>query len=261
MPVANGLYYFTNQNGGVDMPPLVLIHGAGGTHLYWPPQIRRFPGYRMFALDLPGHGKSKGDRGCQSIGEYAQHIFHWLEAVGLHRAIFVGHSMGSGIALNLGLDYPEQVLGLVLIGGGVQLPVNAALLEEASNSTTYSRAVEKVVKWSFGPDTPENLIALASRTMKETRQSVFYGDLQACEGFNVEERVAQVHCPTLVICGELDKMTPVRANQHLANQIPDAHLELVANAGHMVMLEQPDKVADLLRNFVSQNQFDYGDML
>lgn len=260
MPVANGLYYFTYQSQGSDVPPVVLIHGAGGTHLYWPPQIRRLPGYRMFALDLPGHGRSRSDRGCQSIGEYAQYILSWLTTVGLHRAIFIGHSMGSAIALNLAINSPDQVLGLVLVGGGVKLPVNAALLEEASHSATYPRAVEMVVRWSFGPEVTDNLIALANRTMMETRQSVFYGDLLACNAFDVTEDVNQVRCPTLVICGEQDKMTTARSNQYLASQIPDARLELIADAGHMVMLERPNIVTSLLRNFLAQDQFRYGDL-
>jgi pimeloyl-ACP methyl ester carboxylesterase len=261
MPVANGLYYFTHQNRGVEVLPLVLIHGAGGTHLYWPPQIRRLPGYRVFALDLPGHGKSRGDRGCQSIGEYTQIILDWLEAVKLHRAVFIGHSMGSAIALNLSLEYPEQVLGLGLIGAGPQLPVNPILLEEASNTATYSRAVEMVVRWSFNPEAPINLLDLASRCITETRQSVFYGDLLACDAFDVKDRLEQIHCPTLIVCGEQDKMTPVRASQYLASQILDARLQLVAGAGHMVMLEQPDAVARLLLNFLAQNNFQYGEML
>jgi pimeloyl-ACP methyl ester carboxylesterase len=260
MPVAGGLYYFTNQNQSVELPLLVLIHGAGGTHLYWPPQIRRLPGYRVFAIDLPGHGKSGGDRGCQSIREYTQNILVWLEAVGLHRAVFVGHSMGGAIALTLGLDYPEQVLGLGLVSTGAQLPVNPLLLEEAGNSATCSRAVEMAVRWSFSLDAHANLLELASRSMMGTRQSVFYGDLLACNTFTVKERLDQIHCPSVVICGEQDKMTPVRASQYLQSQIPGAHLDLVDGAGHMVMLEQPETVARLLRNFLAQYNFHYGEM-
>jgi pimeloyl-ACP methyl ester carboxylesterase len=261
LPIANGLYYFTYQGLGAGMLPVVLIHGAGGTHLYWPPQIRRLAGCRVFALDLPGHGKSAGDRGCQSIAEYTRNILEWMEFVGLHRAVFVGHSMGGGIALNLGLDYPERVLGLGLLSTGAQLKVNPGLLEEASNPATYSRAVEQVVKWSFGPQTPENLLNLANRSMLGTRQSVFYGDLLACDAFDVMDRLAEISSPTLVICGDQDKMTPVRANQHVASQIPGARVELIVNAGHMVMLERPEIVASLLADFISQIQYQYGDAL
>jgi pimeloyl-ACP methyl ester carboxylesterase len=261
MPIANGLYYFTYQSRGASMLPVVLIHGAGGTHQYWPPQVRRLPGCRIFALDLPGHGKSAGDRGCQSISEYTENILDWLEGIGLHRAVFIGHSMGSAIALSLGLDYPERVLGLGLVGAGAQLRVNPTLLQEASNPATYSRAVEMVVKWSFTSQAPENLLNLASRCMLGTRQSVFYGDLLACEAFDVQNRIGEIRNPTLVICGEQDKMTPVRGSQHLVNQIPNARLELVAGAGHMVMLERPEVVAGILVNFLSQVQYQYGDVL
>lgn len=261
MPVANGLYYFTFQSHGAGLLPVILIHGAGGTHLYWPPQIRRLSGCRVFALDLPGHGKSAVDRGYQSIPEYAENILDWLEAVGLQRAIFIGHSMGGAIALNLGLDHPERVLGLGLLGTGAQLPVNRALLDEASNLATYMRSVELVLKWSFGPQANENLLSLARRRMLQTRQSVFYGDLLACDAFDVKERIGEISSPTLIICGEQDKMTPVRASQYLASQIPATRLELVVNAGHMVMLERPEVVAKLLADFLSQIQYQYGDKL
>lgn len=260
MPVVGGLYYFFHQSGDGASPPLILIHGAGGMHLYWPPQIRRLSGYRVFAVDLPGHGKSGGDRGCQSIEEYTSSVLDWVDALGLHRAVFVGHSMGGAVALQLGLDHPERVLGLGLVGSGAELPVNRALMEEVSNPATYPNAVELVVKWSFSPDVPARLKELASHRMMETRQSVFYGDLLACDAFNVRDRLEEIHCPVLVTCGEKDKMTPVRAAQRLATRIQGAKLEIVPAAGHMVMLERPDVTAALLAEFMAQIQYQSGDL-
>ena len=61
MPVAADLYYHIYEGSEEGRrPPVVLIHGAGGTHLHWPSEVRRLPGYRVLALDLPGHGKSGG---------------------------------------------------------------------------------------------------------------------------------------------------------------------------------------------------------
>ena len=93
MPVAVDFYYSVCEGSEEGLrPPVVLIHGAGGTHLYWPAEMRRLPGYRMYALDLPGHGKS-GGRGQQSIPAYAQAVLEWLEAVGLHKAAAsMGHT-------------------------------------------------------------------------------------------------------------------------------------------------------------------------
>ena len=123
MPVAADIYYhyFEGSTEGAK-PTVVLIHGAGGDHLHWHPNIRRLPDYRVFALDLPGHGKS-GGRGQQSISAYAASILDWMEAMGLHSAVIVGHSMGSAVALKLVLDHPQHVLGLGLVGGGARLPL------------------------------------------------------------------------------------------------------------------------------------------
>jgi pimeloyl-ACP methyl ester carboxylesterase len=73
MPVKSELYYHLYQGSGYETLPVVLIHGAGGTHLSWPPEVRRLAGVRVYAIDLPGHGKSPG-RGQQSIAGYARSV-------------------------------------------------------------------------------------------------------------------------------------------------------------------------------------------
>lgn len=256
MPIAADLYYhiYEGREEG-QKPPVVLLHGAGGNHLYWPSEIRRLAGYRVYALDLPGHGKSDGC-GQQTIGGYAQAVLRWLEAVGLHSAVFVGHSMGSAIALALALDAPAQVLGLGLIGAGARLRVAPHLLESTANQTTFYNAVETIVAWSFGPQAPASLTEQAARRMAETRSSVLHGDFLACADFDETARVAEIRKPALIVTGEEDKMTPVRLAQFLASAISGARLEIIPTAGHMVMLEQPQAVAAALVHFL--DELDYG---
>ncbi|MGD9091656.1 MAG: alpha/beta fold hydrolase, partial [Anaerolineales bacterium] len=126
MPVAADLYYHTYHED--IYPPVVLIHGAGGNHLYWPSEIRRLAGFHVYALDLPAHGKS-GGLAQQSIEAYAGAVIAWLDSIGLHRAIFIGHSMGGAIIQVLALDHPEHVLGLGLIASGAKLRVAPQLLD------------------------------------------------------------------------------------------------------------------------------------
>jgi pimeloyl-ACP methyl ester carboxylesterase len=250
MPIAADLYYQIHQGGEEGQkPPVILIHGAGGSHLHWPIEVRRLPRYRVFALDLPGHGQS-GGRGQQSIAGYAAEVAGWLEAAGLHSAVFVGHSMGSAIALSLALDYPEHVVGLGLVGAGARLQVNPTLLESAANPTTFHNAVEMTVQWSYGPEAPANLVELAARRMAEIRPSVLHGDFLACTTFDESDRIASIHSPTLVLCGAEDRMTPQRQAQFLAANIPGAHLVVIPGAGHMVMLEQPQATANALQGFL-----------
>ncbi len=251
MPLAADIYYHLYaEKEESRRPPVVLIHGAGGTHLYWPPEIRRMPGNRVLALDLPGHGKSIG-RGYQSIHSYAQVVLEWLEAVGIHSAVFVGHSMGSAIAITLALDHSTQVMALGLIGGGARLRVAPALLDGASSQTTFHRTVETIVSCSFSDKVPARLIELAARRMAETRPSVLHGDFLACDAFDEMDRISQIHKPTLIVCGNDDRMTPLRYSRFLAENISNAVFKSVPDSGHMVMLEKPQAVAKILLDFLS----------
>ena len=254
MPIAAEIYYHLySKNHKAVRPPIVLIHGAGGTHLFWPPAIRRLSGYQVYALDLPGHGKSYG-RGLQSISAYSAVVLKWMAAIGIHRAVFIGHSMGSAISLLLALDHPEQVSALALFGGGARLQVSQILLDSTSNPTTFNNAVAKIVQWSFSPNSSPRLKELASQRMAETRPSVLHGDFLACNEFNESGRIANISQPTLVLCGLEDKMTPPHYSKLLANNIPNAHLEIVPDAGHMVMLEQPQLVAGAIEEFLSTSK-------
>jgi len=186
----------------------------------------------------------------QSITTYTQALVNWLDAVDLHSAVLIGHSMGSAIALSLALNHPGRVLGLGLVGAGARLRVAPELLEQASNQTTFLNAVNTLISRSFSVHAPTRLTELAGRRMAETRSSVLYGDFLACDEFDVRERLGELRQPTLIVCGAEDQMTPVRHAQFLANGIPQAALKLIPNAGHMVMLEQPQAVATAIGEFV-----------
>jgi pimeloyl-ACP methyl ester carboxylesterase len=94
------------------------------------------------------------------------------------------------------------------------------------------------------------LVKLAGERMKEIRPSVMYGDLLACNEFDVRERLGEIHQPALLVCGADDVLTPLRYAQFLAGAMPNARLEVVTGAGHMVMLEKPQPVADALLRFL-----------
>jgi len=252
MPIVADIYYHVYEGNEIGRkPPIVLIHGAGGSHLYWPSEVRRLPAQRVYAIDLPGHGKSTG-RGHQSISAFCDAVFEWFEAIGLYSAVFVGHSMGSAIAMTAALEKSDHVLGLGLIGAGARLKVSSNLMESTASETTFHNAVETIVSWSFSKNTAEHLTEMAARRMAETRPSVLHSDFHACNGFDLTERVSDIQSPTMIICGEDDKMTPLRSSQFLASKIPDAKLEVIPNAGHMVMLEKPIVVAEALTQFLQE---------
>jgi pimeloyl-ACP methyl ester carboxylesterase len=251
MPTAAGLYYFASGEDLHDRPPVLLLHGGGGSHLSWPPQIRRLSGQRMFTLDLPGHSKSEG-LGRQDIDEYSRAIIEFMKALRLSAAVMVGFSMGSAIALSLALQYRKRVLGLVLVGGGAKMRVDSSLLEMAANPSTFHSAVEKIIENSYSPAADEHLKELAIQQMEETRQAVLYGDFLACDSFDVMDAVKKISVPTLLICGDEDRMTPQNRSEYLRDQIKGAQMRVVEGSGHMVMIERPNEVAELITEFLDQ---------
>lgn len=250
MPTAAGLHYFLHEGGGALKPPLVLLHGIGGDRLSWTPDIRCLPECRAFTLDLPGHGRTEGP-GRQSIEEYAHSIIGFIDSSGFSRAAFVGYSMGGAIALSLALDYPDRVAGIGLVSTGSCLPIPSSVLENAANSSTLPLAIKSLLELSFGARTPKNITDMLSKRLLKTRQTLLLSDLLACDRFNVTDRLDAIQTPTLVVCGTDDKLTPLRFSKALATQIPGAALQTVDGAGHMLVLEQPRRLARLLSLFLA----------
>ncbi len=257
MPVTNNIFYFSNGAENATRPPLIFIHGAGGTHLHWPHQIRRMPNQRVLALDLPGHGKSAGF-GSQSISDYANQIVEFLDAARLNAAVFFGHSMGSAIALTLALEFPKRVLGLGLVGSGARLSVNPQILESTASDLLFPHAIKLINEAEFSANVNPRLKELAAQRMNEIRPSVLHGDFLACNEFDVMSRLGEISKSTLILCGADDILTPVKYSEFLHAQIANSRLVIVPNAGHMVMLEAPQTVADEIGAFADSIRFRAG---
>lgn len=249
MPEARGIAYEVHDDGGAPegQPPLLLIHGAGGNRLYWPPQIRRLAGVRVYAVDLPAHGQS-GGRPQSTISGYAEGVIDWMRAVGVHKAVLAGHSMGGAIALTIALRVPRRLAGLALLGTSAKLGVDPRILNWSASRADFPQAVDRVVGAAFSRGADENLVRLAKARMLEAEHSTFHADFQACAGFNVSSRLSEIALPALVICGQDDRLVPPSRCAELAEALPASTLRSVERAGHMVMLERPEEVAaELLR--------------
>lgn len=252
-PFANtqvgSIWYARNREPVSHQPALLLIHGAGSTHLYWPPQLRRLRRTSVLAPDLPGHGRSEGTA-RETITEYAQDVVLLLDALGVERVVAAGHSMGGAIAQTMALDHADRVAGLILIGTGAKLRVAPEILDGVLANLDSTLAL--VVEWSFGPNAPAELKQLTMTAMAEIAPAVLHADYLGCDRFDVRERLAQIEAPTLVIGGTADKMTPLRFSQYLADGIPLAQLQVVEGAGHMLALERPALVAAAVGEFMTK---------
>ena len=249
MPYLSNLHYQAYHAEDINRKPLVLIHGAGGDHLSWPPGLRRLAGYRVYAPDLPGHGKSTG-HGLQRVEAYGEILSNWILDMEFSRIHLCGHSMGGAIALQIAIEHPDLVQGLVLIGTGATLPVNLSLIEDAASTNGYITAIEKICRWSFHPDANPKLVQSVKDQMLKSRPTVLGADFRACDAYDLSDQLDQVQPSTLVMVGEDDKMTPLRFSEELASGIDNAKLEIIPDSGHMVVLEKPKLVGGRIKSFL-----------
>jgi len=233
--------------------PILLLHGAGGSHLDWPSVSRRMTItdelLPVLAIDLAGHGKSSKP-GRSTIAAHAQDVIALLDALHIPKAIVIGHSMGGAIGLTLALDFADRVAGLVLVGTGARLRVEPAILDNILRDPLL--AARQIAEYSWGATAPATVRERMIARLITSDARVLYGDFQACNAFDVMDRLADVHAPTLVTVGAEDRMTPPKYAEYLAAHIPNAQLAILAGGGHMIMLEQPTAFAAAVNGAVSR---------
>jgi pimeloyl-ACP methyl ester carboxylesterase len=243
------IYYALYRGELIPARSIILIHGAGENHLVWPAGLRRLPDSTVYAIDLPGHGKSSGD-GRNSISDYVTWLKSFLDSMKIQRAIIIGHSMGSAIAQMFALAQPDRAAGLVLIGTGAKLRVSPKILELARND--LPAAAELISSLEWGPNVPEQIVRLGKQQLLTNRSEVIYGDYRACNEFDVLERLSDIHAPTLIISGTADQLTPPKYAAFMTEKIPNAKLVSVPEAGHMAMLEAELIVVNEVEKFLNE---------
>ena len=244
--------YWTARKGLVEGKEKVLfIHGAGGGQYTWSYQKGFFEReFDPIIIELPGHGESGGE-GEEEIGKYAKHVYAFLKALGLQKVFLVGHSMGGAITQTLALTHPEMVKGIVLVGTGARLKVFPMILDGIKSN--FEETVRKINQFAFSRKVQADLIEKSLPFMLQCRPEVLYGDFLACDRFDVMNEVEKIFLPTLILCGDDDQLTPVKYSEFLNSRIKDSKLDVLPNAGHMVMMEAPQAFNERVREFIVES--------
>ena len=245
----NVFYRADGRDVDAQRPPVVLVHGAGGNHLVWPAQVRHLANTAVFALDLPGHGASPGPS-SNEISVYSEIVRDFVDSLELPWFLLVGHSMGGAIALDFALAYGHRLAAIVVMGGGARMRVAPALMEGVLHD--FDAATAQITEYCYHPDTPAAEKELYLRHLRENDPHVLYGDFVACHNFDVVDRLAALATPALFICGRQDRMTPLERSIYLHNHVAGSELLVIEDAGHNVMIERPQTVADALQTFLAK---------
>lgn len=244
-----------------ELPTAVFIHGAQNDHSVWILQTRYFAhhGFGVLAVDLPGHGRSRGPA-LTSVESMADWIVALLDSAKVKQASLIGHSMGSLVALETQARAPCRVSKIALVGSAYPMKVSDALLNAAKHDEP--RAIDMVNIWSHSsiahkPSCPGPgfYVMNGSRRLMQRMSAInperlFYTDFAACNSYaNGEAAAKAATCPTLFLLGRKDVMTPPRATATLTNAIAQARVVTLDNCGHALMAEQPDAVLEALLGF------------
>jgi pimeloyl-ACP methyl ester carboxylesterase len=238
-------------------PAIVFVHGAAFDHSVWQWQSRYFAhhGFTVLVPDLPAHGRSPGATRT-SIEAMAQWVAAFIESASLPRVALVGHSMGSLVALEAALAYPALVSKLALVGVAAPMAVGEPFLAAAADDDPAGFDMEVV--WGHGRNAmlaaspvPGTSLVSASRQLNgRARPGVLHADLAACNAYRAEPaRLESLAIPTLVVGGERDQMTPLKATRAVADAIPGARFAAL-DAGHSMMTEAPRELLGLLKAFL-----------
>lgn len=241
-----------------ELPTVIFLHGAGLDHTVWTLQTRYFAhhGRNVFAIDLPGHGRSAGPA-LRSIPALADWVVRLLDAAQVEKAALVGHSMGALIALEAAARAPARVWALALLGVAKRMPVHSDLLNAANEGR--HEAIDLIASWGFGRRAHLGgaqapglwMLGGGVRLFEHARSGVLGCDLAACNDYGTAlDAAAKITCPVLLVLGEIDRMTPPSAARELAARFAESRMVVLPGTGHMMMIEQPDRTLDALAEAV-----------
>lgn len=230
-------------------PSLLCVHGSGGRAENFLPQLAGLSGQvNVAAIDLPGHGQTPGP-GCQVVGDYAAWLGDFL-AAGPVRPVLLGHSLGGAVVMQLALERPHLLRGLILFGTGSRLKVMPAILDGILKN--FLPTVSMIVKLAYAPGADPRRIEQGAREMAQNDPQVVWGDFTACDNFDISLRLGEIKLPTWCIVGDQDQMTPPKYSQFLTQHIAGAGCTVIEQAGHSACVEQPAAFNEAVLDFMAQ---------
>jgi len=237
-------------------PVLIMVHGLGGTLNVWEPQVRALSErYSIVRFDLPGSGRSPAN-GRLSIDGWVSTIEGLMSELGIERAHFVGHSLGTLIIQHFAVRNPHRVDRIALLG------VNQAP-EDARRQTVRERAAKVRQEGMAGIAASVVSTALSSETLQHKPEVVGFvrellmgqdpeGYARSCEAVaeSVGVDLSKLSAPVTLIAGADDKVSPVAISQRIVEALHGAKLSLLDHCGHWMTLEQPHQVNTALAQFL-----------
>jgi pimeloyl-ACP methyl ester carboxylesterase len=257
-------------------PVVLFIHGILGSQRQWAHLVDTMDeDHRVLLPDLFGHGESAKPLGDYSLSAHAASMRDLLDHLGIERVTLVGHSLGGGIAMQFFYLFPERVDRLVLVSSGglgrevnlvlrsATLPGAAQVLSVIASAPVLARVeglgrVASKLGWRPGADIGAIWRGFTSLGDRESRRA-FLATTRAVIDIGGQSISAHDHLegalpiPTMIVWGSKDRMIPSSHALSVEQALPDCRVELFEGAGHFPHLDDPERFARLLREFIASS--------
>ncbi|MDR2306876.1 MAG: alpha/beta hydrolase [Paucimonas sp.] len=238
--------------------PLVLLHGLGSSSQDWELQVAEFSRhYRVILMDIRGHGQSSRPRRGYQIKTFSEDLLALLRHLGCGPVHFVGLSMGGMVGFQFAVEHPDWLRSLCIVNSAPEVKRRSRSdwlwwLKRWGLARLLS--VETVGKGLAARLFPKPQQAELRRKMAErwarNDKRAYLKSFAAIVDWGVQERIGQIHCPTLVIAAEHD-YTPVQLKERYVALMPNARLAVIADSRHATPLDQPEVFNQTLLPFLA----------
>ena len=252
LPDGTGLSYsMAGPEGG---RPVLLLHAWGESRRSFDRLLPLLPAsVRVAAVDQRGHGQSDKPSTGYSLGAMAADVVGFIDAIGFESAVMVGSSSGGYVAQQVAVAAPDRVAALVLVGSPLSLRGRPDFAREVESlgDPVDPAWVRKSLAW-FPRSTPVPRWYLEDRIRDGANipAHVWGGTLDGLCGAMPPTEAGSIECPTLILWGEEDGVLPRTQQDGLAAAIPGSRLVVYANTGHLVLWEQPGRIAEDIAAFL-----------
>jgi pimeloyl-ACP methyl ester carboxylesterase len=238
--------------------PIILVHGLGGSSNSWTPQLGMLAGrYRIVRPDLQGSGRSPLGSGPLSVDGFAESLIRMAKVLGIERAHFAGHSLGTIICQKIAIAEPRLVRSLTFCAAFLAPPDQGrqGLKDRAAKARAegMSEVADALLKAAISNHSKQNNpVALAAARESLMRQCP-QGYAATCEALAAVEAadVARIAAPTLLIAGEDDPVAPPSIARSIADRIKGARVHVLPRIGHWTMFEAATDVNMLMKDFLA----------
>ncbi|MFG2309970.1 4-carboxymuconolactone decarboxylase [Streptomyces sp. NPDC048566] len=238
-------------DGPEDAPVLILGPSLGTTWHMWDRQVPELAKtFRVFRFDLPGHGGAVAHP-AGSVAELAGRLLATLDQLGIHRFGYAGCALGGALGIELALRRPERVASLALIasspryGTADEFRQRGVIVRSNGLDPIARTSPERWFTTGFAATQPA-ITEWAVQMVRTTDPGCYIAACEALAAFDVRAELRHIGVPTLVLVGSDDQITGPAEARTLVAGTPDARLAVVPGASHLVPVEQPAAVTDLL---------------